>query len=215
MWDAWDLRAEEHRRTLDHPERFDFVDVSQNNHQKNETHWQNFLWVRDYISGQPRPINSVKIYGADGGRHGGDNRDAVEKLWRLIFAGAASARFHRPTSGIGLSELARTQLRSARLFLDQFNIFEAQPDADHRLLSNRQDDEAYLTRIGGEQYAVYFTNGGEVTLRLPAAEGNWQVRWLDIDQTQWRPARTLTAGDPIALEAPGEGQWAALVEPAK
>src|SRR5699024_7256726 len=87
MWDDWDLTAEEHRRTLDHPGRFDFVDVSQNNHQTNETHWQNFLWVRDYIKDQPRPINSVKIYGADGGRHGGDSRDAVEKIWRIIFAG--------------------------------------------------------------------------------------------------------------------------------
>lgn len=212
MWDAWDLRNEEHRRTLDHPERFDFVDVSQNNHQKNETHWRNFLWVRDYISDRPRPINSVKIYGADGGRHGGGDRDAIEKMWRLIFAGAASARFHRPTSGIGLDELARTQLRSARLFLDEFDIFEARPDANHELLSRRQDDEAYLTRVEGRQYAVYFTNGGEVTLRVPQGVDEWKVRWLDVADSEWQPTRKRSAEGTLDLKAPADGQWVALAE---
>lgn len=214
MWDAWDLREKEHRRTLDHPERFDFADVSQNNHQRNETHWRNLVWVRDYISDRPRPINSVKIYGADGGRHGGDDRDAVEKLWRLIFAGAASARFHRPTSGIGLSELARTQLRSARLFLDAFHIFEARPDADHKLLSDREDDEAYCLARPDSQYAVYFTNGGRVGLHLPADREEWTLRWLDVDHRKWQQARKLSAQGRIGLEAPGDGQWIALVQPA-
>ena len=214
MWDAWDLREEEHRRTINHPERFDFADVSQNNHQRNETHWRNFLWVRNYISKQPRPIDSVKIYGADGGRHGGGDRDAVEKMWRLIFAGAASARFHRPSSGIGLGELAKTQLRSARLFLDEFNIFEARPDANHRLLSNRENDEAYVTRTEARRYAVYFTNGGQVALRIPADQKEWKLRWLDVDESKWRPARKQLAQGQIDLKAPGDGQWVALVEPA-
>ena len=26
MWDAWDLTSEEHKRTFDHPELYDFVD---------------------------------------------------------------------------------------------------------------------------------------------------------------------------------------------
>jgi len=212
MWDDWDLRDKEHRRTLDHPERFDFVDVSQNNHQRNETHWRNFIWVRDYIGKQPRPINNVKIYGADGGRHGGNNRDAIEKMWRLIFAGAASARFHRPSSGIGLSGLAESQLRSARLFLSEYNIFEAQPDGDHKLLSDRAEDEAYLSYIKGEQYAVYFTDGGKVALRVPAGRGKWQLRWLDIDKQKWQPARTVSARGRIDLKAPGGGQWVALLE---
>src|SRR6056297_2374446 len=102
MWDAWDLRSEPHRRSFDHPERFDFVDISQNNHQVGETHWNNFQWVRDYISEKPRPIDNVKIYGSEADSHGGSRQDAVEKFWRLIVGGAASARFHRPTAGIGL-----------------------------------------------------------------------------------------------------------------
>ena len=212
MWDAWDLREEEHRRTLDHPARFDFIDISQNNHQRNETHWRNFLWVRNYIQNQPRPINSVKIYGANGGRHGGDDRDAVEKMWRLIFAGAASARFHRPPTGIGLNELAQAQLRSARLFLDEFNIFAAQPDADHELLSGRDEDEAYLSRIGNEALAVYFTDGGEVTVKIPSQLQDGEVRWLDVVRSQWQDGRKSSAKDRMRLKAPGPGPWVALVK---
>lgn len=210
MWDDWDLTAAEHRRTLDHPERFDFVDVSQNNHQRDETHWQNFLWVRDYISDHPRPINSVKIYGADDGRHGGDNIDAVEKMWRLIFAGAASARFHRPSSGIGLSALAKTQLRSARMFLEEFNIFKARPDTGHSLLSGREEDEAYLSYIKDEQYAVFFTGGGQVELQLPGDDRRWQVRWLDIAKSKWVRPQAVSR-QKVSLHAPGDGQWVAVI----
>ncbi len=210
MWDDWNLRDKEHRRTFDHPERYDFLDVSQNNHQRNETHWQNFIWVRNYISGQPRPINSVKIYGADKGRHGGNDRDAVEKFWRLIFANAASARFHRPTSGIGFSEKAQTQLHSARMFLDEINIFAAQPDEEHKLLSNRGEDEAYLTYIPGEQYAVYFTDGGDVTLEL-SNEGKWQIRWLDISKCKWDKTESVSGKIKIDLETPGDGYWVAMI----
>lgn len=212
MWDDWDLTAGEHRRTLDYPDRFDFVDVSQNNHQKNETHWQNFLWVRNYIKDQPRPINSVKIYGADGGRHGGDNIDAIEKFWRNIFAGSASARFHRPDSGIGLSILSKTQLRSARMFLDEFDIFNAQSDAEHNYLSSREDDEAYLIRIDGNKYAVFFTNGGDVNVNLPEGDGAWQVRWLDISKSNWTENQPLGSQSSVRLTAPGDGLWVALIQ---
>jgi len=34
MWDAWDSKSAEHRRTQDHPERYDFADVSQSDQKK-------------------------------------------------------------------------------------------------------------------------------------------------------------------------------------
>jgi len=34
MWDNWDLKTDQHKRTLDHPERYLFCDVSQNNQKK-------------------------------------------------------------------------------------------------------------------------------------------------------------------------------------
>ncbi len=67
MWDDWDLTAERHRRTLDHPERYDFADVSQNNQKMGQVHWDNFQWVRQRVAKHPRPLNTVKTYGADEG----------------------------------------------------------------------------------------------------------------------------------------------------
>ncbi|MEQ9379566.1 MAG: hypothetical protein RJP95_01795, partial [Pirellulales bacterium] len=76
MWDDWDLTAERHKRTFDHPELYDFVDVSQNNHNKGQKHWDNFLYVRRYLAGQPRPMNTTKTYGATGNKFGHDDQDA-------------------------------------------------------------------------------------------------------------------------------------------
>ena len=36
MWDDWNLTAERHKRTFDHPDLYGFVDVSQNNHNKGQ-----------------------------------------------------------------------------------------------------------------------------------------------------------------------------------
>ena len=41
MWDDWNLTAPSHKQTFDHPELYDFVDVSQNNHNKGQKHWDN------------------------------------------------------------------------------------------------------------------------------------------------------------------------------
>jgi hypothetical protein len=55
MWDDWDLKADRHLRNLDHPERYDFVDISQNNQKRGQEHWDNLQWVRSYVAGNPRP----------------------------------------------------------------------------------------------------------------------------------------------------------------
>ena len=47
MWYDGDIKAKRHRRTLDHPELYDFADVSQNNQIKGQTHWDNFRFVYD------------------------------------------------------------------------------------------------------------------------------------------------------------------------
>ena len=41
MWDPWDLANKMHSATFDHPETYSFVDISQNNHQKGQQHWDN------------------------------------------------------------------------------------------------------------------------------------------------------------------------------
>jgi predicted O-methyltransferase YrrM len=210
MWDSWDPKAAMHRQTYDHPELYSFVDVSQNNHNRGQAHWDNLQWVLAYLREKPRPLNTVKIYGADTGRYG-SARDGEERFWRNIFGGAAATRFHRPSSGLGLDERAKAHLRSLRLFAAEFDFFRAEPDAESRLISARQPNEAYLTLVPGRQYAVYFPDGGEVVLDLSGAEGSFGLRWLDIAAGRWEDAGTVQGGSKVPLQAPGKGHRACLL----
>jgi hypothetical protein len=208
MWDAWDLKAAEHRRTFDHPERYDFCDVSQNNQKKGQEHWDNFQWVRARIAQQPRPLNTVKTYGADTGKYG-NNRDGVERFWRHVIGGAASARFHRPDSGLGLSAPAVAALRAARNLESLIKLWDVEP-ANH-LLSDRADNEAYLAARPGAAYALYFPAGGSVGLDLRQAPGPFEVRWIDIATGQWGQRESLPGGGQPTVAAPGNGPWAAAI----
>ncbi|MCU0960435.1 MAG: hypothetical protein MUF48_10045 [Pirellulaceae bacterium] len=206
MWDDWDLQAERHRRTLDHPERYDFADVSQNNQQKGQRHWDNFQWVRQHVAAQPRPLNTVKTYGADGGRFG-NSRDGLERWWRHVIGGAASARFHRPDSGLGLSEPAVASIRAARKLESVLALWDVQ--AANELLADREENEAYLAARPGQSYALYFTDGGDVKLDLTAHPGRFEVKWIDIATGEWGATERLDGGAHVRITAPAPGHWVA------
>ena len=211
MWDDWNLKSDMHKRTFDHPELYDFVDVSQNNHNKGEQHWDNFLYVREYLSGRPRPMNTTKTYGSEGNRFGHTDQDGIERFWRHLLAGAASMRFHRPDSGLGLNDKAVAAIRAARKLEDKIPLWSVNPAND--LLSDREENEAYLAAAPGSAYALYFPAGGSVTLDLAGAPGPFALHWIDIDSGEWGPETEITGGGPLPLTAPGEGNWAAAIVP--
>ena len=208
MWDAWDLKSDEHKRTLDHPERYDFCDVSQNNQKKGQVHWDNFQWVRNHIAGQPRPLNTVKTYGADGGRFG-DNRDGLERWWRHVIGGAAAARFHRPDSGLGLSRPGANSIRAARKLESLVKPWDVEPA--NELLSQRATNEAFVAARSGVAYALYFTNGGSVGLDLTKAAGPFDVRWIDVGTGDWARRETIRGGSVVTIHAPATGHWVAAI----
>jgi hypothetical protein len=208
MWDDWNLKAERHRGTLDHPELYQFADVSQNNHQKGQEHWDNFQWVLSHTARQPRPLNTVKTYGADGGRFG-NNRDGIERWWRHVIGGAAAARFHRPDSGLGLSDPAKTSLRAARKLESLIKLWEVEP-ANH-LLRDREPNEAYLAANPGRAYALYFSDGGSVGLDLTGVSGHFEVHWINLGTGEWGKRESLDGGGITKLSAPAKGHWAAAV----
>ena len=199
MWDAHDLLADQHLHTVDDPETYAFVDLSQNNHQSGQQHWDNPQAVRQHVldSGRIRPLNTVKIYGANTGRYG-TTRDAQERFWRNIFGGLASTRFHRPPSGLGLSEISQAHIRSMRMVLEEIDIFRCEPHLD--LLSDRSRNEAYCTANPGSEYAVFFPDGGNVLLDVSAAEGKaLTVRWMEIRKSAW-------IGEAEGIEREGDGR---------
>ncbi|RKU37840.1 hypothetical protein C6496_09280, partial [Candidatus Poribacteria bacterium] len=202
MWDPWNIFHEKHKATFDHPETYSFCDISQNNHQKGQTHWDNAQRYRSELS-PIRPINNVKIYGADSGRFG-NTQDGLERFWRNIFGGLASARFHRPDSGVGLNETAQAHIKSMRMLTDTMDIFTCEPDND--LLFNRAENEAYVIANPGREYAVYFPNGGSVDINLGAEKDaeTIAIRWLDIGKSEWIHAAEIPFSKRITLSAPTE-----------
>lgn len=125
-----------------------------------------------------------------------------------MLGGAASARFHRPPAGRGLSVEAQAHIRSARMLTDAMNVFVCTPRND--LLGERSSNEAFCLAELGRQYAVYFPDGGQVRLDISAAKQSLQVRWLDISRSTWQEPQTVDGGGTWELRTPGQGHWAAL-----
>lgn len=184
------------------------MDVSQNNHQKGQTHRDSFQWARDYLAKHPRPINTVKTYGADSGRFG-TTRDGLERWWRHLIGGAAAVRFHRPDSGLGFSPPAAASIRAARKLASLVNFWELAPALDR--LRNRGPNEAYLAANPGVAYAIYFPDGGDVELDLREQTGAFELRWIDICSGEWGPRQTVRGGEWVSLKAAAAGHWAAAV----
>ncbi|NOY82470.1 MAG: hypothetical protein GXP31_15840 [Kiritimatiellaeota bacterium] len=209
MWDDWNLRAARHRRTFDHPELYDFVDVSQNNQLKGQKHWDNFLWARKHLSGKPRPMNTVKTYGADT-YHFGRTQDGLERFWRHVLAGAAAARFHRPPAGLGLSATAKASIRAVRRLESIVKLWDV--NAANELLTDRQPNEAYLAAAPGKAYVIYFTKGGKVGLDLRAQSGRFRLQWIDIVKGDRVGKPTPIPGGAVAtVVAPTKSHWLAIV----
>jgi hypothetical protein len=208
MWDAWDLTSDQHKRTFDHPERYNFCDVSQNNQKKGQVHWDNFLWVRKYTSSQPRPLNTVKTYGADGGPHG-NTKDGIERWWRHVLGGAATARFHRPQSGLGLSALSMNCVKVTREIEKHTKFWELEPG--NVLLSNRGENEAYLASKSGNSYVLFFTDAGEVGLDLTKFEKEFNLKWYDVRKGKLVSESKIKGGKIVSLKVPGELEWVAVL----
>ncbi len=201
------------RNTINDPDSYQFIDISNHNAQRGEVHYNTGLWVRHYIgyAGTIRPINNVKIYGGmiypdrNGMQWTALHKDGEERFWRNIFAGHASVRFHRPDFGLGLNHVAQHHIQSMRMLTDAMDFFRHEP-ANH-LLYERDENEAYCLAIPGEEYAVYFTGKGEVHLNAVPAE--YEIRWLQIRSSDWGGEEIVEL--PGRLKTPSDDQWAVLV----
>jgi len=205
MWDSWYLTDDTHAYTWKHPETYSFCDVSQNNHQKGQDHWDNLQAFQKYIN-PIRPVNTVKTYGADGAIHG-DSTDGKERFWRSIFGGCASARFHRPPAGLGLSEEAQFRIKSLRMVVESINWFEGEPH--NELFSERSANGAYCYANIGKEYAIYFPNGEPVTIDLSHSPGKLIAKWLNISKSKWHKEECVSGK--TRLVPPNKEEWAVVI----
>lgn len=210
--DGW--RPEESRSVrlvLDSPDLYDFIDISQvNSRNFGEDHWRRLHWVVEQAKQTPRPVNHTKIYSAgETGFGSGTPQDGIERFWRNLLAGSASSRFHRPTSGIGINEIAQACIRSARMVEEHVRFWQIEPAME--LLSDREENEAYLAARPGDAYVLFFSSGGSVSLDLSEHDGRFTGRWIDVASGAWGAEFDLPGGAARQLSAPGEGPWVVVV----
>jgi hypothetical protein len=122
---------------------------------------------------------------------------------------AASVRFHRPDSGLGLGGKAQATLKSIRMLEEKIRLWDLTPG--NELLSERNDNEAYLACQPGRSYVVLFTNGGDVGLNLIGQDEDFELQWLEIGRARWSGKQKAAGGGTIQLDAPGSGLWLAVL----
>lgn len=231
------------RHAMTHRDIYSFVEISQNNQDsrggRGAGHWDNLMYIRNKIAnapGGPMPMNNVKVYGgADGESNysAGSETEAVNRFWRNIFAGSASARFHRPAPpriwGSGLNDRTEKNIKAVNMLLEELDLYSSSPHND--LLVPRaqvpSSMEAYVTANIGKQYAVYFPQGRfTVDLDPWVYVDQVKVRWLDIDNLSWSKPETVQVrwegsatdwGDRgrITLTTPSNRSYVALLEVVK
>lgn len=210
--DGWRPEQSENiRLVLDRPDLYDFIDISQvNSRNFGEDHWRRLRWVVEQAATSPRPVNHTKIYSAGETSFGsGTPQDGVERFWRNLLGGSASSRFHRPTSGIGINELAQGCIRSVRKVEELVRFWEIEPHME--LLGERAENEAYLAAKPGTAYVLFFCKGGAVTLDLIGQQGPFVGRWIDVATGEWGAEFDLAGGAPRPIAAPGESWWVAVI----
>lgn len=202
--------------TLNHPEHYSFIDISNNSVQTGKVHFETGHWVWDQVqrSGIIRPVNTVKIYGSDNTSWAGagNSHDAGERFWRNIFAGAATSRFHRPNAGLGLSKISMTHIKSMRMITDEFDIFTCKPYNNH-LKKEGVEKEVYCLAGEDGNYAVVFFDSTDYNIDISLATKEIQVKWLDILSNKWSKQEDYGCVDSVWLTPPGNGFWAAVIKP--
>jgi hypothetical protein len=213
------VRSEDHLHIVNNHDLYSFLDISQNNATRGlgRDHYESILFMRERVASHPRPINNIKNYGA--ARHG--EEESVARMGRIVFAGSASARFHRPHPiedpnlmyeksdfGLGVSPRAQKVIKSLRMVTDELDLVNTLPRPD--LIEMVEETEAYLLAQEGARYAVYFPFGGSATVAI--TEGEWSTRWINVDQAEWGSPAQMSSDGKILLESPDKGHWIILLE---
>jgi len=195
MWDNWDVKSEVHKRTLDHPERYSYIDISQNSQIPGQPNWDNAQYVFDYIKNSPRPVNSTKIYGSDQGSwldRGITTKHAVETFCRNVTGGFASSRFHRPPSGLGLSRTSINCLLTIRKIEEKVKFRDLTPMMN--LLETTGENKTFLSAKEGENYVLYFTGPGTAILDLGKWDKTFELNWIPIEKADWDNEGRINGG---------------------
>ena len=79
------------------------------------------------------------------------------------------------------------------------------------LLSDIEDDGAYLTAKKGENYVILFPDGGKATVDLSSYQGEFSGRWISIGSGSWGEEFSVGGGSLAEITTPGPGGWFAVI----
>ena len=204
-------RSQLFAQAWDDQDVYRFLDISQiNSRLFNEDQWHKLRWVMQRTAKHPRPINCVKVYGSGETKWGsGTPQDGVERFWRDLFAGCAAVRHHRDGGGVGLQPISKACIRAARQAESLVKFWEV--DSHQELFSDCQPDEAYLVAKPGQQYLLYFTQGGSVGLNLKGHRGEFGLTWVDISTGQLGQHTQMSGDQIVTIGAPGNTPCVAVL----
>jgi hypothetical protein len=228
MFDVgWELDTEEKfLLSFDRPDIYTFLDISQNNSNKNtfKKHWQNILFVRDRIKNNPRPINNTKNYGSSEWLPKSNYHKRVWRRWTTesavqryvlnVIGGCASTRFHRnPIGGIGLTKPAQDCIKALRKLESLVRMWELAPRND--LLADYEDSKVFLSADPGRIYVLFFLEGGSAGLDLDGCKGDFRLKWINVLTGQWGGTATITGGKKVKISTPDDGCRLLAIVPLK
>jgi hypothetical protein len=207
-----DITQKQHLNAQQHPEIYSFIEASPNSRVVGEKHWERLQKVRAAIVQNPRPVNNVKIYGGSLGGWTGGPEHGIQRFWRNLIGGAASARFHQPPEGIGISDRALAHIKSARMLVNEYNFFTSKPDVDFSMLQERKSDEAFLASNAEKDVVVYFPDGGQVVVDFTNFTGAYTLKWLNLEGANWYSEVEIQGEKIMELTTPFAGEWVAMLK---
>ncbi len=209
-----DMQSEQQREALEDSRGFDFFESSQNSALSGEQNWENLRYLVEALSGQPRPVNSVKVYGKSHPEvtWPGSDDEGIDRFWRNILGGCASARFHREEEGmygLGLSDKSKESVRTARWFTSELPPWTASPCMD--LFIDRDSNEVYGVSGDGGRYGLYFPDEADIMMELRENPAEVELQWRNaVSGSQLE--ELLKGGAPVRIETPPGRHWVCLLK---
>ncbi|MHC4509051.1 MAG: DUF6298 domain-containing protein [Planctomycetota bacterium] len=172
--------------------------------------WRNMEAIRAYTSEFPRPMANVKVYGGGDVSTFRERRPTIHRFCELICAGRSAVRFHRPVrggeNGMGLNPAAQACLRAVRRFCDLIEPWRCKPDLD--LLSDREENEAYILANPGVAYGILMTGSygdGMVRLDTRNHSGAYKLTWINLETGRLHKAESIAATNEFGIRMPTKG----------
>jgi hypothetical protein len=104
-------------------------------------------------------------------------------------------------------------VKAAREIEKEVKFWEVEPN--NNLLSEREENEAYLATKSGEMYVVFFPDEGEVKLNFTDVSSEFDLKWMNVRKGEWYSKKEVKGGEMLTLSAPGKNEWVAVITKSK